>query len=87
MIRTHAPLFVAALALSGCASTPTAPPPATAPAPVIYRNDGRPIVCLSEPHEGKTEWRAACAPIGPWAACTETADTLRCAGGRPTRYD
>lgn len=74
-------------ALTGCQAAPVAETPSTEPVPALYAIQGRPVVCLAEPHEGKATWRSVCAPVGPWMACEETAETLQCATGRPARMD
>ena len=78
---------LAILVLTGCqASLEVADEPAEL-IPSIYAIQGRPVVCVAEPHEGKQSWPSMCAPVGRWMACTETEETLDCSQGRPARMD
>lgn len=83
-------MLIAVLAtalLAGCMNPVHEPPPAPAPAaaeapptpaPRVIPTDDGAFVCLA-PDAGKSErWPAACAELGPWRRCLESATQLQC---------
>lgn len=78
--------LLALLLLAGCMNpvreqaAPAAAAAESAPTPearVIPTDDGA-FVCLA-PDAGKSEqWPAACAELGPWRRCLESATQLQC---------